>query len=366
VLALLTLSAPGHKFGDVLLCSIQRQWPRQPAENALKILTGELPFEWFRGFLVMGLESKKVALKQCEVGKVVWSENPALDDGEVDLDLVEPAGMDGRMNQNGVGIPVAKPLDGALPAMRGAVIRDPEHPPRRGIRFPAHHVIDQVMEGVDPIARTAKTEDLGSTHIPCGKIRQGPPSYVLMLDAAGTAGTRRHGGGDPLACLDAGLLVGADDVVVWAQWLALPDAMIQVQDHSRLPFEIRIARMDPAPIAPRSNGIGGKPAPYGGSADRSDYAACDGLSGNIFTREGGKRQAKVTRHLAGQRLDLHHDVRGKKDAGVRALAFRRDRPGAPRRNACATWQRSAVADQAAVRCVCCPIPQKQGGRPWRA
>jgi hypothetical protein len=49
--------------------------------------------------VVAALEVDEAALKLREVGEVVRGEHLAVDDGEIDLDLVEPRGVDRAVNQ---------------------------------------------------------------------------------------------------------------------------------------------------------------------------------------------------------------------------------------------------------------------------
>jgi len=59
--------------------------------------------------LVALLEIDETVLELSQRGKVFRSEDLSVDDGEVDLDLVEPAGMNRGMNQEGVGPKSARP-----------------------------------------------------------------------------------------------------------------------------------------------------------------------------------------------------------------------------------------------------------------
>ncbi len=68
--------------------------------------------------------------------------------------------------------------------------------------------------------------------------------------------------------LDAGLLVGAEDVVLGAQGLALPPACIEVQNRSGLLGEVGITRKDPVLVLPRFDGIGIQHPPHGAATDR--------------------------------------------------------------------------------------------------
>jgi hypothetical protein len=58
-------------------------------------VAGELPFEGPGGVFVAALKGEHALLDLGQVGEVNWGEDLALDDGEVDLHSVEPAGVDG-------------------------------------------------------------------------------------------------------------------------------------------------------------------------------------------------------------------------------------------------------------------------------
>src|SRR6266508_5864414 len=80
---------------------------------------GELPLERLRGGLVASLEGKQASLHLLEVGEVVGGEDFALDDGVVDLDLIEPGGVDGRVDEPKAPVPppgvaALQPVDGCL------------------------------------------------------------------------------------------------------------------------------------------------------------------------------------------------------------------------------------------------------------
>ena len=51
----------------------------------------------------------------------------------VDLDLVEPAGVDGQVDEDQVAPAALEPVDRALAAVVGAVVDDPEDAPRGGV-----------------------------------------------------------------------------------------------------------------------------------------------------------------------------------------------------------------------------------------
>jgi len=64
---------------------------------------------------VVGLESQQPLLELAQRTEVVGGENFSLNDRQVDLDLVEPTGMDRGMDQNGIGPLGAETVGGLLP-----------------------------------------------------------------------------------------------------------------------------------------------------------------------------------------------------------------------------------------------------------
>jgi hypothetical protein len=134
--------------------------------------------------------------------------------------------------------------------MTGPVVDDPEHPARRAVGFVPHHLGDEALERSDPGRSFAAAEDLGAVHIPSGEIGPGPAPLVLMLNVHRPPRVRREGRMAPATHLDAGLLVGAQDVVPWAQGQPLPAPLIQIQNPARLGGELGIAQEDPAAMAP--------------------------------------------------------------------------------------------------------------------
>ena len=81
-----------------------------------EVLPGELPLEGLGGFLVAPLKGEESLLDLCEVHEVVGGQHLALDD-RVDLDLVQPGGMDRAMDQAKppaavvIGVATFEPLD---------------------------------------------------------------------------------------------------------------------------------------------------------------------------------------------------------------------------------------------------------------
>src|SRR3990172_10554288 len=99
----------------------------------LEVIAGEAPVEGLGDAAPVALEGVEGARDLGEVLEVVGLEELALHDGEVDLDLVEPARMQRQVDEDEVPPAPLEPLDRALAAVRGAVVDDPEDPARGGV-----------------------------------------------------------------------------------------------------------------------------------------------------------------------------------------------------------------------------------------
>src|SRR5438067_438818 len=86
-------------------------------------------------------------------------------------------------------------------------------------------------------------------------------SARVNFHSNGLAWFRRQARMDAQPRLDAGFLVGRDDVLVLAQRLSLPASLVQVQDAPGLGLEVRIARKDPAAMLPRPDCVLVQPTP---------------------------------------------------------------------------------------------------------
>ena len=91
----------------------------------------------------------------------------------------------------------------------------------------------QPVEGRDAGAWLAAAEDSGAADVPGGQVGPGALALVLVLDPHRRGRVPGGTWGAASAGLDAGLLVGRDHVVVRPQRLALPDAVVEVEDSAR-------------------------------------------------------------------------------------------------------------------------------------
>jgi hypothetical protein len=169
--------------------------------------------ERFSVLLVAAPERQQALLKDAEVVEVDGLEDLALHDGEIDLGLVEPRGVDRRVDQSQVRPGVPQAVDRALAAMRGAVVDDQEHALGLGGGLDRHELLDELAEGLDAVLGGAAIEDPGTADIPGGQLAERSLALVLVLDPQAAARRSRQrlmlaGSG-----LDRGLLVGANDEV---------------------------------------------------------------------------------------------------------------------------------------------------------
>src|SRR5712691_3108745 len=164
-----------------------------------------------------------------QVGHIIGCQHLPLNDREVDLDLIEPTGVDRRMDQNDTRIDLTQPLLRSGAAMRRTVVDNPEQPFAGPIRFLSQHLGDKPAKGEDTRRRFTPAHDASPAHIPGGQILQSPAPLVFVLDIGGAAWGRRQGGMAADTSLDAGFLVSTEDVVLGTKELTLPFASIQVQ-----------------------------------------------------------------------------------------------------------------------------------------
>jgi hypothetical protein len=95
-------------------------------------------------------EREQVLLERVEVGEVVGLERFALHDREVDLGLVEPAGVHRGVDEDQVAPGALEAVDRAFAAVRGAVVDDHEHALRFAVGLGAHELVDERVERFDP------------------------------------------------------------------------------------------------------------------------------------------------------------------------------------------------------------------------
>jgi hypothetical protein len=86
-------------------------------------------------------------------------------------------------------------VDRALPAVRGAVVDDHEHPLRIAVGLDGHELLDELVQRDDPVGGGAAVEQLGALDVPGGEVAERALAVVLVLDSlpapdAGRGGQR--------------------------------------------------------------------------------------------------------------------------------------------------------------------------------
>ena len=184
------------------------------------------------------------------------------------------------MDQNDTGIDPAQPLARGCTAMRRTIVHDPKQSFAGTVWFLRQHLLDQSAKGGYAGLRFTPAQYIPPTYIPGSQILQGTAALVLVFDIGRSAHGRRQGRVAADAGLDAGLLVGAEDVVLGAKALALPSAGIQVQNGAGLLSEMGITRKDPVLVSPRFEGIRLQNPPHRAATDWFAQR-CAGTDGDV-------------------------------------------------------------------------------------
>lgn len=302
-----------------------------------EVLACECPMERRSGLLVVGLKAKQAILNFGERGEIVGGEHLALDDREVDLDLVEPAGMNWGVHRHDGRPGFLQPRDGCLTAVRGAVIHDPEHAGGRSIRFPSHHVRNQPLEWNDAGGNVESAEHLGAAHVPSSQISPSTAAGVLVLDEHRPTGSRGQRVMAAEPGLDACLLIGRQHAIRIGQWLTLPESLIQIENAPGFLGKRRIPGEDPGTMPPGAQSVLAEPPPDRGAADRSHQSGADHLPPQLQQGEPGQGLADTVRQFTRECFNGDDDSGGKSVRGTRHAVVHRGPEDVARKSVCATW-----------------------------
>jgi len=168
------------------LCGIGEPPVVESGHQGRQIATRESPLEGCCQLLVVLLEPQQTVLKFCERGKAVRGEQLPLDDGEVNFDLIQPAGMN-RSVDGDDGWPLGlQTMNRFRTAMARAVVDDPEDAGGGTIRLLAHDLGDEAIERRNARLAFAATQHAGLSHVPSRQIGPSPSPPVLVFDVLGT------------------------------------------------------------------------------------------------------------------------------------------------------------------------------------
>ena len=323
-----------------------------------KVTSGELPFERRGDARVLVLKSEDAFAQLDERGRVVGREHFALQDGEEYLDLIQPTGVQRKMDEAELAIGNTQSLDGPLAAVRGAVIDDPEDSLGRSIGLSPHDLVNQPAEGCDARFLLQATEQFRPMDVPSGEVSERAAPVVLMLDEHGMALARRPRWVAADTSLDGGLLICRDDVFPDMKPFSFETTGIKIENSAGLGLEVGISRRDPAAMPPGPDGILRKPLPNGGAGDVGDQAPPDHLGPDIGNVEPGQGQAELGWQFTDDGLDRDHQLWGGKRASGSSVPAPQGRRGVPRRSAYATWTQSAPGWTNERRSPCSAGPER--------
>src|ERR1051325_10518518 len=239
--------------------------------------------------------------------------------------------MGRSVDEDGVGPWGSESVDGLLAPMDGAVVHDPEDATCGFVGFLAHDLANEAIDRRNAILEFAATEDFGAMDVPSRQVNPGTPAKVLVFNPRGAVRGGRQSRLFRSSSLNAGLFVGRDDEVVSAQWSAVPNAMIQIEDRAGFGGKVGIAGKNPASMLPGAKGIGTEPAPQGSSTDLRDEALSNHMLPDLLNGKARQRKPEAVREFTGKRLNLDDETGGKsglyarREAPPQGQAYERER-----------------------------------------
>ncbi len=242
------------------------------AEELCEVLSSELPLEGLGDRFVVALEFQESFGNRFEAGEIIRGQDLALNDGKVNLDLIQPTGMNGAVDEHQARIAALESRHGTLTPVTRTVVHNPEDAAGFIVRWAGHDLVHETIKGSDAIFQFAATQHAGVVDIERRQVSPGSATPVLMFDAHGPTGLASPGRMAAGSCLDAGLLIGGDHKLIVPQGLAAPKARVEVQNAARFQGKVRVARENPGSVLPGTDGIVVQPSPDRAAADRRHQA----------------------------------------------------------------------------------------------
>jgi len=305
------------------------------SQERVEVAARKSPLEGRSCLFIAGLEVEETLFQFGQRGEVVGREHLSLNDGEVDFDLVEPTGVNRGVDENSVGPSGAEAINGFLSPVGGAVVHNPEDAMSRLVRLLAHDLSEEAVRWGNSIFRFAAAEEFGAMDVPSCQIGPGALAEILVLDSPGAVRSQRQTPMFSAAGLDAGLFICREDEFIASQWGALPRALIQVEDDTRLDSKLRIAGENPTSMSPRTEGIPAEPAPQCSAADLGHQTLSEDVLADLRDRKSRQGETEVMRKLAGEGLNLNDETGGKSGPSARPEAAPPGPGAGPDRTACA-------------------------------
>ena len=129
------------------------------------------------------LEVEQAFRELVQVGEVVRGEDFSLHDGEVDLDLIEPTGMDWTMNQGQARELLLESGDGSLATVRAPIVDDPKDTPGVVVRKTSHDLLNKTIKGSDASGCFAAAKDTGTMHVERCDVGPCAATTIFVFDA---------------------------------------------------------------------------------------------------------------------------------------------------------------------------------------
>ena len=277
----------------------------------IQVFGGEGPLERSGRLFIALLETQESVLQLSQREEIVGCENLALHDREINLDLIEPAGVHRSVDGNYRGPAVLEALDAPLAAMRRAIVENPKDALGRPIGLLTHHFPDQTVERFDAVLPSTAAEHFGPTDIPSCEVDPGPFPLVFAFYPGGFPWAGREGAMESATGLNAGLFVGGEHIIPGPQGLSLPEALIEIEDGTGLFDKQGITRKNPGSIPPRTDGIFAEPAPNRRPADFRHPSLFEDFLPDVGEGEARQRQPQSMRQFTSESLYLNDNGGGK-------------------------------------------------------
>src|SRR5262249_941884 len=116
------------------------------------------------------LKAQETFFNCCQRLKIVRRKHFSLNNREINFDLIEPTGMNGCVNQDGVGPTALQTLGRSDTTMRRTVVDDPKDTACGAVRFLNHDLIHKAAESSAAIGRFTVSENPGVMDIPSRQI----------------------------------------------------------------------------------------------------------------------------------------------------------------------------------------------------
>ena len=155
----------------------------------MQVAACESPLEGRGCPLIVELETKEALLEFGQRREIVGREDLSLNDREIDLDLVEPTGVNRSVDEDRVGPFGAEAFDRLLAPMSGTIVHDPEDAASGLVGLLGHDFGDEAFHRSNPVLDFAAAEDLGTMDVPSSQISPGAFTKVLVLDSGRAVGT---------------------------------------------------------------------------------------------------------------------------------------------------------------------------------